>query len=197
MKFSELKIVGLSYSQSQIGSYVLVLSEKKKKSRKLPIIIKEDPAQFIALSLEGVKTQRPLVYDLFKKVTDNLGADLYEIRITHILEGIFYAKIVFHNMIEEFEIESTISDAICLSVAYGCPILCSKEVIEMAGISMDDDGNISEEQQEENYKPRKATSLITVEHLEIMLTKAIENEEYEVASQLRDKISEMKEKKQK
>jgi bifunctional DNase/RNase len=197
MKFSELKIVGLSYSQSQIGSYVLVLSEKKKKSRKLPIIIKEDPAQFIALSLEGVKTQRPLVYDLFKKVTDNLGADLYEIRITHILEGIFHAKIVFHNMVEEFEIESTISDAICLSVTYGCPILCAKEVIEVAGISMDDDGNISDEQQEENYKPRKASSLITVEHLEIMLTKAIENEEYEVASQLRDKISEMKEKKQK
>jgi bifunctional DNase/RNase len=113
------------------------------------------------------------------------------------LEGIFYAKIVFHNMVEEFELDSSISDAICLSVAYGCPILCSKEVIDLAGINMDDDGNISEDQKEENYKPRKASSLITVEHLEIMLTKAIENEEYEVASQLRDKINEMKEKKQK
>jgi bifunctional DNase/RNase len=197
MKFSELKIVGLSYSQSQIGSYVLVLSEKKKKSRKLPVIIKEDPAQFVALSLEGVKTKRPLVYDLFKKVTDNLGADLYEVRITHILEGMFYSKIVFHNMIEEFEIESTVSDAICLAVAYGCPILCSKEVIDLAGIHMDDDGNISEEQEQENKKPVKTRTVITVEHLEIMLSKAIENEEYEVASQLRDKINEMKEKKEK
>jgi len=197
MKFSELKIVGLSYSQSQIGSYVLVLSEKKKKSRKLPVIIKEDPAQFVALSLEGVKTKRPLVYDLFKKVTDNLGADLYEVRITHILEGMFYSKIVFHNMIEEFEIESTVSDAICLAVAYGCPILCSKEVIDLAGIHMDDDGNISEEQEQENKKPVKTRTVITVEHLEIMLNKAIENEEYEVASQLRDKINEMKEKKEK
>ena len=197
MKFSELKIVGLSYSQSQIGSYVLVLSEKKKRSRKLPIIIKEDAAQYIALNLEGVKTKRPLIYDIFKKLTDNLGADLYEIRVTHILEGIFHSKIVFHNMVEEFEIETTISDAICLSVAYGCPILCSKEVMEMAGISMDDDGNITEDQHIENQKPRMSKSVITIENLEILLNKAIENEEYEVASQLRDKINELKEKKNK
>ncbi len=29
MKRKELKILGLSYSQSQIGSYVIVLSEKR------------------------------------------------------------------------------------------------------------------------------------------------------------------------
>jgi bifunctional DNase/RNase len=193
MKLKELKIVGLSYSQTQVGSYVLVMSEKKGK-KKLPIIINQDTAQYIALKLESVKVKRPLTFDLFKNLTDRLGADLYQIHITNILEGVFYVKLIFHNMIEEFEIESSISDAVCLSVSYKCPVFCSKEVLDIAGILMDDDGSMSEEQHEDNHKKRDYSSIISIENLEKMLDKAIENEEYEIASQLRDRIVELKEK---
>lgn len=193
MKLKELKIVGLSYSQTQVGSYVLVLSEKRGK-RKLPIIINQDTAQFIALKLESVKVKKPLTIDLFKNITDKLGADLYQVQISNILEGVFYVKLIFHNMVEEFELESSIGDAISLAVCYKCPILCSKEVLDTAGILMDDDGSISEEQFEENHKSRDYSSVISIENLEKMLTKAIDNEEYEIASQLRDRIVELKEK---
>jgi bifunctional DNase/RNase len=193
MKLKELKIVGLSYSQTQVGSYVLVLSEKKGQ-RKLPIIINQDTAQHIALKLESVKVKKPLTFDLFKNLTDKLGADLYQIQITNILEGVFYVKLVFHNMVEEFELDSSIGDALCLSVSYKCPIFCSKEVLDIAGILMDDDGTITEDQFEENHKSRDYSSVISVENLEKMLNKAIENEEYEIASQLRDRITELKEK---
>jgi hypothetical protein len=193
MKLKELKIIGLSYSQTQVGSYVLVLSEKKGQ-RKLPIIINQDSAQHIALKLEKVKVKKPLTFDLFKNLTDNLGADLYQIQITNILEGVFYVKLVFHNMVEEFELESSISDAVCLSVTYKCPIFCDKEVLDVAGILMDDDGTLTEEQNEENHKEREYTSVISIENLEKMLDKAIQNEEYEIASQLRDRIVELKEK---
>lgn len=193
MKLKELKIVGLSYSQTQVGSYVLVLSEKKGQ-RKLPIIINQDTAQHIALKLESVKVKKPLTFDLFKNLSDKLGADLYQIQITNILEGVFYVKLVFHNMVEEFELDSSIGDALCLSVTYKCPIFCTKEVLDIAGILMDDDGTITEDQFEENHKSRDYTSVISVENLEKMLNKAIENEEYEIASQLRDRITELKEK---
>jgi bifunctional DNase/RNase len=102
MKLKELKIIGLSYSQTQVGSYVLVLSEKRGK-RKLPVIIKQEDAQYIAVKLENVKTSKPLTHDLFKNITDKLGGDLYQVQITHILEGVFYVKLVFHNMVDEFE----------------------------------------------------------------------------------------------
>jgi bifunctional DNase/RNase len=193
MKLKELKIVGLSYSQTQVGSYVLVLSEKKGQ-RKLPIIINQDTAQHIALKLENVKVKKPLTFDLFKNLSDKLGADLYQIQITNILEGVFYVKLIFHNMVEEFELDSSIGDALCLSVTYKCPIFCTKEVLDIAGILMDDDGTITEDQFEENHKSRDYTSVISVENLEKMLNKAIENEEYEIASQLRDRITELKEK---
>lgn len=193
MKLKELKIVGLSYSQTQVGSYVLVLSEKRGK-KKLPIIINQDTAQYIALKLEKVTTKKPLTFDLFKSMTDRLGADLYQIQITNILEGVFYVKLVFHNMVEEFEIDASIGDALSLAVSYKCPILCSKEVLDVAGILMEDDGSMSDEQQEENHKKRDYSSIISIENLEKMLNKAIENEEYEIASQLRDRIVELKEK---
>jgi uncharacterized protein len=78
MRRKELKILGLSYSQSQIGSYVLVLSEKKG-NKKIPLIIKPTEAQRIALDLEGIKSPRPLTHDLVKSVTDAFEIDVQEV----------------------------------------------------------------------------------------------------------------------
>ncbi len=191
MKKVELKIIGLSYSQTQAGSYVLVLGEKKG-SLKLPIIIKHHDAQFIAMKIEKLKTPRPLVHDLFKQFADNLNADLQQIYISHVLEGIFYCSLVFSNSVEEFEIECSVGDAICLALSFKCPIMCSKEVLKISGIEMDDEGNITDEQGETNHQERDYSGGVSVENLEQMLQKAIENEEYEIASQLRDRIEELK-----
>jgi bifunctional DNase/RNase len=191
MKKSELKIIGLSYSQTQAGSYVLVLGERKGKL-KLPIIIKPNDAQFIAMKMEGLKTPRPLTHELFKKITDNFNADLQQIYISNVLEGIFYAKLIFSNMVDEFEIECSVGDAICLALSYKCPIFCSKEVLKISGIEMDEDGTVSETQNETNHKERDYSGGVTVENLEKMLEKALQNEEYEIASQLRDRINELK-----
>ena len=194
MKLKELRIVGLSYSKTHSGQYVLVLGQKRG-NLKIPIIIKENEAQYIALKLEGIKIQKPQIFDLMKNMSDVLKADIFQINITHILEGIFYSKIQMSNMIDEFEFNCSIGDAVCLSLAYGCQIYCSSEVIKLAGILMDDEGNIDEEQHENNLnQERDYSSVLSVTDLEKLLDKAIENEEYEVASQIRDKITELKEK---
>jgi bifunctional DNase/RNase len=192
MKLKEVKILGLSYSKTQIGQFVLVLGEKKG-SLKIPIIIKESEAQYIAIQLENIKSQKPFIFDVVKKLTDGLQSDLYQVAITHILEGVFHTKLVFTNMIDEFEIPCSVGDAVCLSVVFGCKLYCSDEVLNMAGIQMDDDGNITDDQQEENIKkPRDYKSVLSVEDLEKLLDKAVSNEEYEIASQIRDKITEIK-----
>ena len=194
MKQKELRIVGLSYSKASAGQYVLVLGEKRGKT-KLPIIIKENEAQFLALKLENIKTIRPVIFNIIKTLTDTLSCELFQVSITHILEGTFHCKLHFTNMSEEYEIAASIGDSICLAVEYGCAIYCSEEVIKLAGVLMDDDGNIDEEQHKSNHKKkREFTAVLNVSDLEKMLDKAIENEEYEIASQIRDKITELKEK---
>lgn len=190
MKKIELRLVGLSYSATEGGSYVLFLGERKGNT-KLPIIIKPNDAQYIGMKMEGLTVTRPLTHDLFKKITDALGADLQEIYIKHVIEGIFYVKLLFSNMMEEFEIDSSVGDAISMAMSYKCPIFCSSEVLKISGIQMDDDGTITEDI---DGKERDYSGVITVENLEKMKEKALDNEEYEIASQLRDRINELKEK---
>lgn len=192
MKKIKVKILGLSYSQSQIGSYVLVLSEVKGDKRKLPMIIKPNEAQYIALKMENIETPRPLTQDLFKSFTDSLGAEVSEVYIHAIVEGIFYAKAILTNAIDSYEINCGVGDAISLALIYKCPILVSSTVMGSAGIYMSDDGEISKENQEKNHSDREITPGVTIENLEKMLEKAVENEEYEIATQLRDRINQLK-----
>lgn len=193
----EVKVLGLSYSQSNSGSYVVVLSEKKGK-RKLPIVIKPSDAQQIALKIEGVKSPRPLTHDLFKSVTEQYQIDIQEVHIYAILEGIFYTKIVTTNGLEEAEVDCTAGDGIALSIVYGCPLYVAKEVLEVSGVYINDDGTAMENSEvqdsEEDYEEETTTSkrVVSIEDLEHMIEDAIRNEEYEIAAEIRDKIEKLK-----
>jgi bifunctional DNase/RNase len=195
MRRKELKILGLSYSQSQIGSYVLVLSEKKG-NKKIPLIIKPTEAQRIALDLEGIKSPRPLTHDLVKSVTDAFEIDVQEVFIYSLAEGIFYTKIIASNGIEEVEIECTGGDGIALSVIYKCPIYVTTEILDSVGIVIADDGSgmtdNSEDDDEGEIYESPAERVVSIEDLEHMMNDAIENEEYEIAAEIRDRISKLK-----
>lgn len=192
----EVKVLGLSYSQSQSGSYVVVLSEKKGK-RKLPIVIKPSDAQQIALKIEGVKSPRPLTHDLFKSLTDSYQIDIQEVYIYAILEGIFYTKLITSNGIEESEIDCTAGDGIALSIVYGCPLFASKEVLDLSGVYINDDGSTmdnSDIDDIDDYEEVEETTkrVVSIEDLEHMIEDAIRNEEYEIAAEIRDRIEKLK-----
>ena len=191
----EVKVLGLSYGQSQAGSYVVVLSEKKGK-RKLPIVIKPSDAQQIALKIEGMKSPRPLTHDLFKTITDSYSIDIQEVYIYAILEGIFYTKMVTSNGLEDVEVECTAGDGIALSIVYGCPLYASKEVLDISGVHINDDGsNMSEDEMDveedlEEFRPAKR--VVSVEDLQHMMEDALANEEYEISAEIRDRIAKLK-----
>lgn len=192
----EVKVLGLSYSQSQSGSYVVVLSEKKGK-RKLPIVIKPSDAQQIALKIEGVKSPRPLTHDLFKSLTDSYQIDIQEVYIYAILEGIFYTKLITSNGVEESEIDCTAGDGIALSIVFGCPLYASKEVLDLSGVYINDDGTAMENSDIEDideYEEIEETPkrVVSIEDLEHMIEDAIRNEEYEIAAEIRDRIEKLK-----
>lgn len=200
MKKRELKILGLSYSQTQLGSYVIVLSDRKG-AIKLPIIIKPAEAQRIAIEIEGIKSSRPMVHDLFKTMTDFYNIDVQEVYIHTLLEGVFYTKITTSNGLDEVSMECTAGDAIALSVIYQCPIYTTSDILENAGVIINDDGtpvsdeeimdiDIDEEDEEESID--RKSRIVSIEDLEQMMNEAISNEEYEIAAEIRDRIKELK-----
>jgi bifunctional DNase/RNase len=193
MKRKQLKVMGLSYSQSQIGSYVVVLGEKKG-NKKLPVIIKPNDAQNIAVKLEHINTARPLTHDLLKSVTDSFQIDVYEIFIYGLIEGMFYAKAMTSNGLEEVGIECSIGDAIAISLVYKCPIWINVDILDQAGINLNDDGSDLEsiEIEDDFEEEDDVDSKTSVDDLEKLMAGAIANEEYEIAAEIRDRISRLK-----
>lgn len=187
-----LEIKGLLYSESQSGAYVLVLGDKHS-TRRLPIVIGNNEAQAIALGMEDNRPSRPLTHDLFKKMAVNFGIDLLEVVITRFREGVFYAVLVCKQGEELSMIDSRPSDAIALAVRFGCPMSVYENVMEEAGIEMDEmhDMEESSDQDEESEETADDTlENLSLAQLQQLLEMAIDEENYEKAAELRDLINE-------
>lgn len=189
----ELKIIGLSYSQTQSGAYALVLSEKKGV-RRLPIIIGGFEAQSIAIELENMKPSRPLTHDLFKSFAESFQVSIKEVVIYNLIEGVFYSKLVCDKNGEEVEIDARTSDAIAIGIRCECPVYTFEHILSSAGIQleeeMDETAEIqSEDAVEEVEKESNELSAMSVEDLNALMQEAIDHEDYERASEIRDELN--------
>jgi bifunctional DNase/RNase len=93
MKRVKLKVMGISYSQTQSGAYALILIEETGE-RRIPIIIGGFEAQAIVIKLENLDPPRPLTHDLFKKFAEQFNIIVSEVMIYKLEEGVFFAKLV-------------------------------------------------------------------------------------------------------
>ncbi len=184
----KLEIVGLSYSQTQSGAYALVLSEVGGK-RRLPIIIGGFEAQAIAIELEKMTPTRPLTHDLFKSFAVSFGISVKEVVIYNLQEGIFYAKLVCEKDGQLTDIDARTSDAIALGVRFKSPIYTFESILSSAGILSDEFMDEDDDTNEETIDGDSEFAAATVEELEEQLTQAIDNEDYELASKIRDEIN--------
>jgi len=192
-----LEIIGLSYSQTQSGAYALVLGEKEGK-RRLPIIIGGFEAQAIAIELENMTPSRPLTHDLFKTFASTFEIDVKEVIIYNLVEGIFFAKLICKQSGTEVEIDARTSDAIALAVRFNCPVFTFEFILSSAGIildeeseSLDFEGEGGVEDKISSLVDEKSTDLSkkSTHDLELLLNEAIQKEDYERASIIRDEIN--------
>ncbi len=195
MEKIELEIVGLSYSQTQSGAYALVLGENDGK-RRLPIIIGGFEAQAIAIELEGMTPSRPLTHDLFKSLTEKFDIHVKEVIVYNLVEGIFFAKVIADLNGVEQEIDARTSDAIALAVRYRCPVYTYEFILSSAGIILEDEDQIAEGEDEDkteivpdNQGEKPGLKGSSLSDLEKQLQEAIDMEDYEKASKIRDEIN--------
>lgn len=181
-----LEITGMSYSQSQSGAYALILGEKNGQ-RKLPIIIGTFEAQSIALGLEKMKPARPMTHDLLKNFADTYHIGLKEVVINKFENGVFHAILICESNNEITEIDARTSDAVALAIRFECPIFAYETILEDAGIVLDQENDTTQSSEQNAVKEDEFSEYLTDE-LEEMLQIAVQNEEYEKASKLRDEI---------
>jgi bifunctional DNase/RNase len=194
MEKVKLEIIGLSYSQTQSGAYALVLAEAGGK-RRLPIIIGGFEAQAIAIELEKMTPTRPLTHDLFKSFAQSFDIEVKEVIIYNLVEGIFYSKLICERDGQVTEIDARTSDAIAIGVRFNCPVYTFESILTTAGIILEDgekEDNLNlleDENSEDEIEGEESPENLTLQELENQLNDAIENEDYELASRLRDLIN--------
>jgi uncharacterized protein len=200
MKKIELEIVALSHSITQTHSYAVVLGEVNGL-RRLPIVIGGFEAQAIAVALEKMQPSRPLTHDLMKNFLNAFAIDLHEIIICDLQEGIFYSKLVCSSENDTIEIDSRTSDALALAVRFGCPIYTYANILESAGILMEDTDKSKKKKakqevivEEQGGTGNEDLKTMSVEELNSLLGEVLENEDYIRAIAIRDEINSRKKK---
>ncbi|TPG58679.1 bifunctional nuclease family protein [Hymenobacter nivis] len=204
MKKIQLEILGLSSSQSQSGSFALILGEKHG-NRRLPIIIGMFEAQSIAIQIEKISPTRPLTHDLFKAFAEHVHVAIIEVVISDLKEGVFYSRIVCSDGATTFEIDARPSDAIAIGLRFDVPIFTVESVLSEAGIILSDldeggeEGDEDDEDEDDNDGeteapkapriPTEPSGQVPVEELSKMLSQALEKEDYEKAAKIRDELN--------
>ncbi len=191
MEKIKLEILGLSPSQSQTGSFALILGEEFG-NRRLPIIIGMFEAQAIAIEIEKITPNRPMTHDLFKSFAQGFHYKVTEIVISDLREGIFFAQIVCTDGLKERVVDARPSDAIAIGLRFNVPIYTYENLLSEAGI-VANEGSTSDKPETSTVSAAKSfpdqLKDNSTEDLQKMLDQALTNEEYEKAAQIRDEIS--------
>lgn len=183
----ELEIIALSHSVTASQNYAVVLGEKVG-IRRLPIVIGNFEAQAIAVALESMSPNRPLTHDLFKNTLDVFKIELQEVVINQLEEGIFYSLLVCNNNGETIEIDARTSDAIAMAVRFNCPIFTFENIMDEAGIVLDNQDAVPQAKTNKSTSQKPGYSRYTIEQLEDELKNVLEEEDYKKAAIIRDEI---------
>ena len=129
MKMLEVKIEGLALDMTT-NSPVVILSPPGL-NKVLPIWIGHAEAWGIAMELSGIKSSRPMTYDLLKKVIETLEASVERVEITELREQTFYARLLLKSNSREFEVDARPSDSIALALKAKASIYVNEELFQL------------------------------------------------------------------
>lgn len=177
-----LKLVGITYNQIENGVYAVILQEAEGP-RRVPIIIGYPEAQAIECRLMGIDPPRPLTHDLMAGVMKSYDIELREVTIKRLPTGVFTADLLLMGHDGVRMVDSRSSDAIALAIRMDAPIYTSREVMDMAGIEPQKQGEApvkgrgAASKKEEGRKSR--------EQILKEMQQAAEREDYEEAARLK------------
>ncbi len=186
MEKIRLVVSGLTNSHTHSGNYLIILKEELGR-RNLHLVIGPAEAQAIAVELENIKPQRPLTHDLFKTLCDSYNIEVVEVLIYNLVMGVYYAKLITKQGDQIIEFDCRSSDAIAMATRFNTPIYTLDFILK---------GESSSEKEEKaSSAPAKAIGKAkpteSLADLEKQLQEALDQENYEKASELRDKINQI------
>jgi bifunctional DNase/RNase len=149
-----------------------------------PIIIAENEAICLLKELEKMKTQRPLTHDLLFATLQSFDIQIKEVYIHNIVEGIFYTQIRYEKDNEYVEVDARPSDAIILAIKSKAPMFVEESILDKLGKNIE----ILPPTLSDNQETEEDLAMLSREDLEKKLLQAVEIEDFETASKIRDAL---------
>ena len=148
----------------------------------------------IAIYLESDKElERPLTHDVIKSITNSFSITISRVVIHTLLEGVFHASFFcFLDGDEEIEIDARTSDAIAIAIRMGCPIFTYNDILQEAGMILKDEYLNRNKSLDKETDKKDEISTLSIGELNKRMSQAIKDEDYELASKLRDEINQRK-----
>lgn len=125
----------LGVRQQQRDQEIVVLLLDSAADLAIPIVIGAREASAIAMAQAGLATPRPMTHDLLRDVLGAVDVTLERVEIVALEAGIYFAELVLSNGVR---LDSRASDAIALAVRTASPVLCSAEIVALAGVEIVD-----------------------------------------------------------
>ncbi len=184
-----LRVLEVGIADNHADNYILILGEYGG-NRRLPIVIPPMEAQAIAVQFEQISPVRPLIHDLFFNAVSSFGVEMLEVNITKFENGIFSSEVILFDGEKEITFNTRTPDAIALALRFRCSIFATSEVMELAGIAIDEE---PEEDQLAAPLDNSSIGIVDFKHysnqeLERMLDEFVRSEDYEMASAIRDEL---------
>ena len=136
-----VEVVGVRVEMQSNSPIVLV---RGQDDLLLPIWIGPNEAAAIAMALQGVTPPRPLTHDLFVSCLATLGTPLSSVRITKLVDGVFYGELLL-GADGATHVDARPSDAIALALRAGAPVLVADAVLAEAGVPAEPAGDAEDE----------------------------------------------------
>ena len=189
----KLSVLGFSFNQTRTGTYGMVLAEDYGV-RRLMVVVGTPEAQSIAFKLQNSVPPRPLTHDLIQAMLVEFRISLIEVNIYKYVDGVFFSRLVLRQWDKIIDLESRTSDAVGIALRMKAPIYTTEAIMQEQGIVFEDHSASEENFKEEELDLALDYSLLNEDELKVMLNEAIEGEDYELASILRDELDKKKDK---
>lgn len=176
----KLEVLEISQGTMANNPYLLILRETNG-SRKLSVMVGSFEAQSILLCMRGLQAPRPLMHDLYVSTIEAYNIQLREVIIYKVVDGVYHSYLILDQNGYLEQIDTRTSDAIALALRCNAPIYTWEDLIMREHIYEDSNGSIS-----------IPISSVNLSVLHEALERAIKEENYELAAQLRDEIERRK-----
>jgi len=185
-----VKIHKIEYHPSSKG-YILIL-EKDKNKIQIPILIGSNEAQALSLAYEDIRLPRPTTHDLIINLTNELDATIECVVIKKYQNGTFLSSIIIKKGNETLELDSRPSDAISIAEKEKIPMYVTDDILK----TVKSKNLISKQHFPEHAINKDKNAAYNTENIiqDLMeaLEKSINDENYEIAAKLRDRIKNLK-----